>query len=445
MDPEQFEADRKARKEAKRERKREKKEKKEKKRAKEGKDGEDRESRRRRKEEKKKRRRDSSSSSDDSEGGRHKKKSKNDTGMANMINMSMPAGTMVGGKPMAKQINLKDLASIDAMRAMGQLGQKKMRKMDSLNPQNDPNFPDSFANRRARELYVGGLITGQANRANIKDFFKELLEKLPDFKSKYAGHPQYAGAVKEITISDGSFAFVEFWTEELAASVIEFDGVVFQGRSLKIGRPAKFIPSGPLAGPMDVQPLRDEGLIPSERSQHANMPGYGGKNTPLTRSLQENERQQSREFGDESGSGSNRRRPQGRTPKLQGQALLEKKARELYVGNLTATLCNDQALRDLFTPACEMLPEFNAAAGPAVLSVDVRGGGTFAFVEFQNEALATNALNIFDKMEVGGRQINVGRPSGYVVDPAGNNAPQVRAHACNGHHHIHTPQRNAEL
>jgi len=43
----------------------------------------------------------------------------------------------------------------------------------------------------------------------------------------------------------------------------------------------------------------------------------------------------------------------------------------------------------------------------------VRGGGTFAFVEFQNELMASEALTIFNKMEVGGRQINVGRPSGY--------------------------------
>ena len=45
---------------------------------------------------------------------------------------------------------------------------------------------DSFANRRARELYVGGLVAGCADRQNIKEFFAGLLGQLPEFKQKYA-------------------------------------------------------------------------------------------------------------------------------------------------------------------------------------------------------------------------------------------------------------------
>jgi hypothetical protein len=117
---------------------------------------------------------------------------------------------------------------------------------------------------------------------------------------------------------------------------------------------------------------------------------------------------------------------------MNGMQMIEKKARELYVGNLQAGLCNAQALRDLFTPACAMLPEYNVAFGPAILSVDVRGGGTFAFVEFQNERMATAALGIFDKMEVGGRAINVGRPSGYqgATPNEANNYGIVRPDSC---------------
>jgi len=238
--------------------------------------------------------------------------------------------------------------------------------------------------------------------------------------------------------------------------VIEFDGVTFQGRQLKIGRPAKFIPNGPLADPMDVQALRDKGVLPTSRNHHANMPGYGGKNTPLMRSLSQEEKDEhkrryaaerwkgkggykgkgnnyhSGENNGENNNGENNDQVQfppnapymmkgkgkgkGKAAydkALQKQALAEKKARELYVGNLNVQLCNDDALRDLFTPACQMLPTYNEAAGPAVLAVDVRGGGTFAFVEFQNELMASEALNIFNKMEVGGRSINVGRPAGY--------------------------------
>jgi hypothetical protein len=194
------------------------------------------------------------------------------------------------------------------------------------------------------------------------------------------------------------------------------------------------------------------------------MPGYGGKNTPLMRSLSQEEKDEHKRRyaaerwkgkggykgkghnkgnadnnnNDANGNGENgenndnnnnvqfppnapymmkgKGKGKGKAAydkALQKQALAEKKARELYVGNLNVQLCNDDALRDLFTPACQMLPTYNEAAGPAVLAVDVRGGGTFAFVEFQNELMASEALNIFNKMEVGGRQINVGRPAGY--------------------------------
>lgn len=433
-----FEADRKDRKDKK---KKDRKEKKDKKHRTE----EEKEERRKEKKEKKRKR-------DGEEGEDYTKRQRSDENLGmppmmppfafpGMPPMPIPGNMMVNAEgktmTMAKPINLAELPQIDAMRSMGKMGhqgehRRPKSKLNPPNPQNDPNYPDSFANRRARELYVGGLLAGGANRQNIKQFFSEILHQLPEFVQKYASHPQYAGAVKEITISDGSFAFVEFWTEELAATVIEFDGVHFEGRNLKIGRPAKFIPNGPLAPPMDVQELRVMGVLPPQRSSHANMPGYGGKNTPLMRSLSQQDRELNKaryhqnpgnvdEEGDQSGSnasGKGKGKGKGGSGrsgqnKLQGLALAEKKARELYVGNLPVNLCNDEALRDLFTPACKMLPTFHSAAGPPVLSVDVRGGGTFAFVEFQNELMASEALNIFNKMEVGGRQINVGRPSGY--------------------------------
>ena len=172
---------------------------------------------------------------------------------------------------------------------------------------------------------------------------------------------------------------------------------------------------------MDVTPLRESGLIPASRSEHANTPGYGGRSTPFTleqreerarRSAEWRQRQTEKSPGDSSSKG----RGKGGTPRpgrMNAEEVSKKKARELYVGNLTTGLCDKQKLIDLFKPACEMLPEYVKSMGPAILSVDVRGGGTFAFVEFQNERMATAALGIFDKMEVCGRCINVGRPNGY--------------------------------
>ena len=50
------------------------------------------------------------------------------------------------------------------------------------------------------------------------------------------------------------------------------------------------------------------------------------------------------------------------------------------------------------------------------LNVDLSADGKFAFVEFRDEDICTLALTLFDKMEVCGRALNVGRPRGY-IDP----------------------------
>ena len=53
---------------------------------------------------------------------------------------------------------------------------------------------------------------------------------------------------------------------------------------------------------------------------------------------------------------------------------------------------------------------------PLCLNVDLSADGKFAFVEFRDEDICTLALTLFDKMEVCGRNLNVGRPRGY-IDP----------------------------
>jgi splicing factor U2AF subunit len=59
------------------------------------------------------------------------------------------------------------------------------------------------------------------------------------------------------------------------------------------------------------------------------------------------------------------------------------------------------------------------AARQPVLNVDIAPDGKFAFVEFRDEEITQIALTLFDKMELCGRTLNVGRPRGY-VEPGGS-------------------------
>lgn len=92
-----------------------------------------------------------------------------------------------------------------------------------------------------------------------------------------------------------------------------------------------------------------------------------------------------------------------------------KKQREVYVGNLTVGLVTPQMLRDLcngaLAPYCS-----DAATNPPVVNVSMDAEGKYSFVEMRTEELATAALHL-DKVELCGRNINVGRPKGY-IDPA---------------------------
>jgi len=56
-----------------------------------------------------------------------------------------------------------------------------------------------------------------------------------------------------------------------------------------------------------------------------------------------------------------------------------------------------------------------------VANVSINPDGKFGFVELKTEELATLAMNL-DKVDLCGRQINVGRPRGY-VDPVHGGMP----------------------
>lgn len=91
----------------------------------------------------------------------------------------------------------------------------------------------------------------------------------------------------------------------------------------------------------------------------------------------------------------------------------QKRACELYVGNLAIGLVTGETLRELFTKLVTSIPSFNPALGPAVVNVQMHGEGKFAFVQFRDDELASTAMK-FDKLMLCGRPINIGRPSGYV-------------------------------
>ncbi|EEQ98376.1 splicing factor U2AF 65 kDa subunit, putative [Perkinsus marinus ATCC 50983] len=204
-------------------------------------------------------------------------------------------------------------------------------------------------NKKAKELYVGNLAKGQANVANVKEFFNTALTALPEYQHKYA-HILPAGCIREVRLSPcGQYCFVEFASEEICLTALEFDRVEFLGRQLRIARPTGYTPLGPPPAPMDVSVLRVQGFLP-QKAMPAN--------------------------------------PQQ-----------DKRQREAYVGNLALGVITPQVLKDLFEPACSVLPDYNSALGPPVLAADVRGEGRFAFVEFQNDRLCSAAIDIFNGME----------------------------------------------
>ena len=98
--------------------------------------------------------------------------------------------------------------------------------------------------------------------------------------------------------------------------------------------------------------------------------------------------------------------------------LADRKARELYVGNLTIGAVNSAMLIELFTYPLQKLPLGENSAGVAcpVVEAKVDQSGKYAFVLFADDQIATMALAIFNKMELCGRPLCVDRPAGYTSD-----------------------------
>lgn len=95
-------------------------------------------------------------------------------------------------------------------------------------------------NRQARRLYLGN-IGFDANERNICAFFNEQMRKM-NFTLE-DGDPAISAQVNP----DKGYAFIEFRSTSEATNAMSFDGIIFQGQSVKIRRPKDY------AGP-DVHP-----------------------------------------------------------------------------------------------------------------------------------------------------------------------------------------------
>jgi len=250
--------------------------------------------------------------------------------------------------------------------------------------------------RKQRELYVGNLAVGVVGGDMLKEFFSSILTQCPGYS------PTMGPPVAVVQLSgEGKFAFVEFRDELIAITALQLDKIELAGRPLNIGRPAGYMPAPgiPLPAPLPLPPGVGATAVaqappnPETAAAVAALVG-GGAGNPL---------------------GMTNPLGLGAAPPQPQQA--NRKQRELYIGNLPVGMVSAQQLKELFRAPLLTMPNMDESQGQVVNNVDLSTDGKFAFVEFRDEPICTLALTLFDKMEVCGRALNVGRPRGY-VDPA---------------------------
>lgn len=127
---------------------------------------------------------------------------------------------------------------------------------------------------KTRECYIGHLPPG-CNPRMLEDLFNALFAVLPEYKQKYADNPP---VIKAQMYGNGTFAFVEFRSKEVAQTAIKFDQVVLMNHPLHIGRPQGFVPPPPgcEAPALDITPLLQAGLIPAPPQLGQLPPMLGG-------------------------------------------------------------------------------------------------------------------------------------------------------------------------
>ena len=96
---------------------------------------------------------------------------------------------------------------------------------------------------------------------------------------------------------------------------------------------------------------------------------------------------------------------------------LDRKQREVYVGNLAIGVVTKQILEEFFNQALSHMMQ-DPVATPPVININMDAQGRFAFVEFRSRELANQALMMDKLVEVYGRHLHVGRPKGYMEPTA---------------------------
>ena len=186
-----------------------------------------------------------------------------------------------------------------------------------------------------------------------------MFNALPEFQEKYAELiKEGKSAVRDIQMAnDGPFGFVEFWTEELAGTAIEFNGVEFMGRPMKTGRPSGFVAMTKLSPPLDVEPLRSAGLLPAQSAMHA----LGDMN------------EMAEKLGLQGGvNGQSNVMTANGVQQTLSNNLVIRRQRELYFGNLPQGQLTAESIKQLLTPACELLPDYQKDSGPPIINVNMQ-------------------------------------------------------------------------
>mmetsp|Transcript_20009 Transcript_20009/g.62910 ORF Transcript_20009/g.62910 Transcript_20009/m.62910 type:complete len:268 (+) Transcript_20009:39-842(+) len=223
--------------------------------------------------------------------------------------------------------------------------------------------------KKQREVYVGNL-NGSMSAEALRELFEQLMRAIPGYEAS-------SPAVTNVQLcQNGSYGFVEFRDEQVASTAMKFHGLQIGGRAAKIGRPGGYAepPTGH-AQALDV---------PAAILEELGVSGVASSYTPAAGAV----------------------------------GLAMKKQRELYVGNLTAGAVTAPLLRNFLT---KPLQSAIGSQEPLIMNVELEASGKFAFVEFRDEHTATLALQLFNNVDLCGRQLRLGRPSGY-IDPLGGAA-----------------------
>lgn len=223
-----------------------------------------------------------------------------------------------------------------------------------------PQMPSMPGSKKQRELYVGNL-PPESTELELTTLFTQLLSACDGY------NPILGPPCPNASIAGGhTFAFVEFRDEQLCETAMQFNGITLHGRALKIGHPNGYI----------VPMMAAQGLkVPAELMEKLGLAASGAL-------------------------------PPGSTD--------NKRQRELYVGNLTVGAVTAQMLKELFAVPLATIPGHDHSI-PPVREARCDPSGKFAFVEFTTEALAATALQLFNGMELCGRDMKLARPAGYVA------------------------------